>query len=191
MDIREKFYEIKEKIHKSLEYEWDGNTGSMYSSFYIFGASREDIENALTEMKLKGFFFDNGIGGQIDLSNEAIFSFMAWKEIPLIVKTMSRLLPNHLCVGEMDWDNYDIKIYKNDHIAKKNIDYTFNLIYQNYPDMEDEEEEYYEIDYIITDLVTGESIQSNGGMIYKEDLEAILHLTTSYRYKEEELEREE
>ena len=87
MDYNEKFKEIKEEIHKSLEYEWDGNTGSMYSSFYIFGASREDIENALTEMKLKGFFFENGIGGQIDLSNEAIFSFMAFLKAASVLKS--------------------------------------------------------------------------------------------------------
>ena len=162
--------EFVANIKENLDKEFDGACNS-YSIFYVFGADRNEVENALVEL---GEDFVSGYDSGID----GVFAFVCWKMGTYFANDLSEKLPDKLVVGETSWDYFDVTVSKNGKEAVKEKDYLFYMEY------EANESEWGCSDtmYSFTDTKTGCSVKSGSGMVLDEYVKEVIRLTTSKKH---------
>ena len=166
---------MEERIKQGLDTVFDG-ANNRYSIFYIFNATREEVERVIVELTHVGYFlhgvstFETSYNGVMD----GVFAFVGWKESPSAVHALSCRLPEKLCIGETSWDYFSVEIYKNGLEAVKERDYTFDLQYES-----SDEDGYYDTHYRFSDgeryVVTG------AGMVLEGQFEEVRTMATSKR----------
>ena len=90
---------MEERVKQGLDTVFDG-ASHRYSIFYIFNATREEVERVIVELTHVGYFlhgvstFETSHNGVMD----GVFAFVGWKESPSAVYALSCKLPEKLCI---------------------------------------------------------------------------------------------
>jgi hypothetical protein len=150
-------------ILNALQSDFPG-ASNRYVSFRIAGVSKEEIATVLSEHLDE---LSVGVNDFCGFHKEASATEQVaiWKGEMQDIKTLSKYFPDKLVVAESSWDYTAVALYKNGENAVPMIDYQMELFYEE----NEEEEDYYDTRYTITDDTYRQIAEGGAGMVYKDD----------------------